>query len=50
MEEKINILPWLRQSPDLNPIENLWYTLCSKVYANNKEFLSANEIGVAIVK
>ena len=31
--EKINVLNWVPQSPDLNPIENLWCSLKQKIAA-----------------
>ena len=29
--EKVEVLPWPGNSPDLNPIENLWKTLKNKI-------------------
>ena len=41
-----NILLWPSQSLDLN----FWDTLSSQVYANNEQFISANESDVTNVK
>ena len=32
------IMEWLPNSPDLNPIENMWNIIKRKVYANSKPF------------
>ena len=34
-EKKVELLDWPPQSPDLNPIENLWKTLGQNVMAQN---------------
>lgn len=34
-EERVEYLDWPAQSPDLNPIENLWHTLGVKVMDRN---------------
>ena len=40
-ENKIQSLPWPAQSPDLNPIENIWHTLKSRV--NRRPRIPKNE-------
>lgn len=32
---RINILPWPANSPDLNPIENVWGYMTKKIYDSN---------------
>ena len=39
----LNELEWLRQSPDLNPIENLWYDLKITVHQQNPSNLKELE-------
>lgn len=33
LETKVNVTDWSAQSPDLNPYENLWDELTTKVHA-----------------
>ena len=35
--KRINILPWLSRSPDLNPIENLWHIMDYKMKARKPQ-------------
>jgi transposase len=36
-QQESNVMDWPAQSPDLNPIENLWQRLGNKVMARNPE-------------
>ena len=41
-------MEWPPNSPDLNPIENMWSIIKRKVYANGKQFRSKNQLWNAI--
>ena len=36
--KKIDLMWWPAQSPDLNPVENLWSIIVRQVYVNNKKY------------
>jgi transposase len=46
----IPVLEWPPNSPDLNPIENLWGILVRRIYAENKQYQSVKELKKAIVR
>lgn len=48
--EKIDVLDWPACSPDLNPIENLWGIMVRKIYAENRQFSSIQELKTAILQ
>ena len=41
-------MSWPAQSPDLNPIENLWTTIKRQVYPADKQYTSQAELWEAI--
>jgi transposase len=47
-KKKLPKLDWPAQSPDLNPIENLWADLKKRVYAKGKDITSKEALKVAI--
>ena len=42
------IMTWPLQSPDLNPIENLWSTIKRRLYPADKQYTSQGELWEAI--
>ena len=43
------LMKWPPQSPDINPIENLWSILKRRIYENGRQFSSKNELWSSIV-
>ena len=43
-EKNIKTLQWPVQSPDLNPVENIWGILTEKIYKNRLVYKSKNEL------
>jgi hypothetical protein len=48
--QKINVMDWPAQSPDSNPIENLWVSLSRMVYSGGKQYDSKEELKNAITR
>ena len=48
-QQKIEVLPWPPQSPDLNPIGNVWGILARLVYEGGRQFYSIKELKIAIL-
>ncbi|KHJ89268.1 hypothetical protein OESDEN_10910 [Oesophagostomum dentatum] len=49
-EHNTPVLDWPPCSTNLNPIENLWGILARKVFANNKQYQTINELRLAVVQ
>ena len=47
--KKIQVISWPSCSPDLNPIENIWGVLPRRIYANNTQYATMNDLKKAIV-
>lgn len=43
-DASITAMSWPATSPDLNPIENLWFFLCREVDAGGRQFDSAEDL------
>ena len=41
--QKQNLMMFSPNYPDLNPIENLWFIIKRKIYADGKQFASEQE-------
>lgn len=41
---RVPLLEWPSRSPDLNPMENLWAIMARRVYANNKQYGTVEEL------
>ena len=46
----ISLLQWPAYSPDLNPIENLWGNLVSRVYGHQRQFEDVQSLSECIVE
>lgn len=49
-EQKVPFLEWPANSPDLNPIENLWGLLTRAVFANGRQFKTKDELKAEVIK
>ncbi|KAG6616663.1 Transposase [Phytophthora cinnamomi] len=43
-EENVDVMDWPAQSPDLNPIENMWGVLTRAVYAHGRQFQTREDL------
>jgi len=46
----ITVMKWPPYSPDLNPIENLWGIISNKIYDNERQFKSTEELKDAVIQ
>ncbi len=46
--KEISVLKWPAQSPDLNPIENIWGIMSKEVYKEGKSYLNCDDLWEAV--
>lgn len=49
-KNEIDVLPWPSQSPDLNPMENLWGAIVRDVYREGKKYNNTDDLKKAILE
>lgn len=49
LDNGVHVMEWPANSPDLNPMENLWGILCRSVYADGKQYTNVEELKTAII-
>ena len=47
-EHEIQVLDWAPNSPDCNPIENMWALLVGKIYHNGRRYENVSDLKNAI--
>lgn len=47
-QRRVELLEWPARSPDCNPMENVWAILVRRVYANNRQYGTVDELKAAI--
>lgn len=47
---RVTVMEWPARSPDLNPMENLWGILVRRIYANNRQYQTVDELKEAILE
>lgn len=47
--KNIPILEWPARSPDCNPIENIWGIMVRRIYANNRQYDSVEQLQESIL-
>jgi transposase len=47
---RVSVMDWPACSPDLNPIENVWGLLVRRVYANQRQFQTTEDLKSAILQ
>lgn len=46
----VDVLEWPSRSPDLNPIENLWGIMVRRIYDDNRQYQTVDELKEAILQ
>ncbi|PIO62907.1 hypothetical protein TELCIR_15514, partial [Teladorsagia circumcincta] len=46
----VPLLPWPANSPDLNPMENVWGFMIRRIYANSAQFHTVRELKTALIE